>query len=92
MFVLIKFQSICYTARWELKDSCNIIIHRPEEGLDLKYESILVSGMVHQSQELTFAHQQAEKVVLNNCLLYPLLIQTCGSNVITTSLHEVGAL
>ena len=81
---------ICYTERWELKDSRNIIIHRPEEGLDLKYECILVSAMVHQSQELKLLlSNKHEKVVLNeknNKLFYPLLIQMCGRNVITTSL------
>ena len=35
-----------------------MLIHRPEEGLDLKSECILLSAMVHVSQE-TFVHQQA---------------------------------
>ena len=44
------------TPRSEIKDPRNIIyitklIHRPDEGLNLKCECILVSAMVHLPQE-----------------------------------------
>ena len=46
-------EEINYSPRFEIKDPRNIIklLHRPEEGLNLKSECILVSAMVHLPQE-----------------------------------------
>ena len=51
VYFLNKIRS--YTPRCEIKNPHNItkLIHRPEEGLNLKYECILVSAMVHLAQE-----------------------------------------
>ena len=45
-----------YTPKYNLKDRRNItkLIHRPEKGLNLKSECILVSAMVHLPQEWNF--------------------------------------
>ena len=79
-----------YTPRCKIKDPTYYkLIHRPEEGLDLKSECILVSATVHLPQEMKLWFvNKCVKVVLNektiNGLrvcprLFRLLLHVCSS-------------
>ena len=89
-FIALERNITNYTPRCEIKDTHNVIqiklIHRPEEGLDLKLELVLYGAPIPRLK-LWFTNN-CEKVVLNEktinglrvcSQIFHLLIQVCGS-------------